>query len=82
MTRSQNLASLRLLLMSYNKELQTRQVVSGNKSNTVGFSNIISDLVDSSAHAVSNPHETISSEDIPSKIQACNRVLKRRRKDR
>ena len=56
MTRSQNLASLSLLLKDHKKELKTRQVVSGNESNTVGLSNIMSDLTESLANAVENPH--------------------------
>ena len=45
MTRSQNLASLRLLLKDHKKELKTRQVVSGCDSNTVGLSNIIANAI-------------------------------------
>ena len=82
MTRSQNLASLSLLLKDHKKELKTRQVVSGNESNTVGLSNIMSDLTESLANAVENPHEVISSEDLLAKIHSCNRDLERRRKDR
>jgi hypothetical protein len=80
-TRSQNLASLRLLLKDHKKELKTRQVVSGNESNTVGLSNIMSDLVESLANAIENPGEVISSEDLLSKIHECNLVLEKRRKD-
>ena len=82
MTRSQNLASLSLLLKDHKKELKTRQVVSGNQSNTVGLSNIMSDLTESLANAVETPHEVISSEDLLAKIHSCNRDLERRRKDR
>ena len=82
MTRGQNLASLRLLLKDHKKELKTRQVVSGNESNTVGLSNIMSDLVESLANAVENPSEVISTEDLLSKIHDCNLELERRRKER
>jgi hypothetical protein len=56
-TNSQNLASLRLLLKDHKKSLKTRQVVSGCDSNTVGLSNIMSDLVESLANAVDDPCE-------------------------
>ena len=82
MTRSQNLASLRLLLKDHKKELKTRQVVSGNESNTVGLSNIMSDLVESIANAVENSNETISTEDLLSKIVECNKALEKRRAER
>ena len=82
MTRSQNLASLRLLLKDHKRELKTRQVVSGCDSNTVGLFNIMSDLTESLANGVSNPHEVIGSEDLLSKIHDCNKDLLRRRKDR
>ena len=81
-TRSQNLASLRLLLKDHKKELKTRQVVSGCDSNTVGLSNIMSDLVESIANAVENSNETISTEDMLSKIADCNRALEKRRLER
>jgi molybdopterin converting factor small subunit len=82
MTRSQNLASLRLLLKDRKKQLKTRQVVSGCDSNTVGLSNIMSDLIESIANAIENPHETISTEDMLSKITECNRELEKRRLER
>ena len=74
-TTSQNLASLRLLLKDHMKELKTRQVVTGNESNTVGLSNIMSDLVESLANAIENPGEVIRSEDLLAKIQICNEGL-------
>ena len=82
MTRSQNLASLRLLLKDHKKELKTRQVVSGCDSNTVGLSNIMSDLVESIANAIEESHETISTEDMLSKIAECNRALEKWRIER
>ena len=80
-TRSQNLAALRLLLKDHKKELKTRQVVSGNESNTVGLSNIMSDLVESLTNVIADPCEVISSEDLLSKIHDCNWALEKRRKD-
>jgi len=41
-----------------------RPVVSGCNSNTVGISNILSDIVESICNSVENPYEVISSEDM------------------
>ena len=54
----------------------------GCDSNTVGLSNIVSELLESIANAVENPKEVISTEDLLSKIHACNQELQEIRKQR
>ena len=81
MTKSKNTASLFLLLKDHKAVLDSRGVVSANNSNTVGLSNIMSEIIDAVANAVPNPTEVISSEDMLSKITACNMELERRRED-
>ena len=42
----------------------------------------MSDLVESLANAVANPHKVISSEDLLAEIHACNRAMERVRRER
>ena len=84
-TKSKNVASLFLLLKDHKAVLDSRGVVSANKSNTVGLSNILSEILESVANAVHSPTEVISSEDMLSKIHQCNmdlQALKRARKEK
>ena len=83
-TKSKNVASLFLQLKDHKAVLNSRGVVSANKSNTVGISNILSEILESVANAVTNPTEVLSSEDMLSRIHQCNmelQALKKRRED-
>ena len=62
-TRSKTLASLFLQLKDHKEVLDMRAVVPACDSYTVGLSNILSELVESVANAVSAPCEVNSSED-------------------
>ena len=53
------------MFKDHKKEDGWRPVVSGCNSNTLGLSNILSDLVESVCGAVSEPFEVISSDDTP-----------------
>ena len=50
-----------------------RPVVSGCNSNTLGLSNLLSDVVEPICTAVVNPYEVISSKDLLSRIEVLNK---------
>ena len=52
-------------------------VVSGCNSNTVGISNIVSDVVESICNSIENPYEVISSEDMLYRINKFNREIEK-----
>ena len=79
MTTSKNTASLFLLLKDHKAVLDSRGVVSACNSNTVGLSNIMSEIIESVANAVKNPTEVISSEDMLARIAQCNKELQCKR---
>ena len=61
------------LFKDHKKEPGWRPVVSGCNSNTVGISNILSDVIESICNAIEKPYEVISSEDMLHRIHECNR---------
>ena len=63
-THSETSAPMYYLYKDHKKEPGWRPVVSGCNSNTVGISNILSDVIESVCNAIDNPYEVISSEDI------------------
>ena len=63
------------LLKDHKKEESWRPVVSGCTSNTLGLSNLLSDIVESVANAVEDPYEVISSEDLLSRVENFNQKL-------
>ena len=56
-----------------------RPVVSGCSSNTLGMSNLLSEIVESLCSAVENPYEVISSTDMLSRIEQFNREIMKKR---
>ena len=52
-----------------------RPVVSGCTSNTLGLSNMLSDVVESLCQSVREPFEIISSEDLLARIEGFNREI-------
>ena len=80
MTRSKNTASLFLQLKDHKAELDSRGIVSACNSNTVGLSNILSEILESVANGVENPTEVISSEDMLSRIHQCNMEIKEKKR--
>jgi hypothetical protein len=81
-TRSNNVANMYLLLKDRKKKLASRPVVSGCDSNTAGLSNMVSELLESVANSFTNPYEVISSKDMLSRVQDCNRALTRMRQEK
>ena len=55
----------------------TSAVVSGCKSNTLGLSNILSDMVESVCHSMEEPFEVISSEDMLARIVGFNKEVEK-----
>ena len=53
----------------------------GNTSNTWGFSNSVSDLLESAANSQPNPYESISSEDMLAKSKKGNEMIRGWRKE-
>ena len=66
----------------HKKEGGWRPVVSGCNSNTLGLSNLLSDLVESVCGAVSDPYEVISSDDMLSRIETFNMKVEKEKLER
>ena len=71
-----------LQLKDHKAILDTRAIVFACDSYTVGFSNILSELIESVANAVAQPCEVVSSEDMFARITSCNKDLEALRKQR
>ena len=65
------------LFKDHKAEPGWRPVVSGCNSNTVGLSNILSDIIESVCSSIESPYEVISSEDLLSRIETFNRKLRK-----
>ena len=76
-THSETLAPMYYLFKDHKAEPGWRPVVSGCNSNTVGLSNILSDIIESVCSSIESPYEVISSEDLLSRIETFNRKLKK-----
>ena len=61
-SRSQNIAKMRLLLKDHKVKLCTRPVVSGCDSHKLSLSNMVSDLLEAVCNSVEDPSEVISAE--------------------
>ena len=66
---SETSAPMYYMYKDHKKEGGWRPVVSGCNSNTLGLSNLLSDLVESLCGAVSDPYEVISSDDMLARLQ-------------
>ena len=64
---SESSAPKYFLFKDHKKKESWRPVVSGCSSNTLGLSNLLSDIVESVCGSISNPYEVISSEDLLSR---------------
>ena len=70
---SEQLASLYLMYKDHKKEKgSTRPVVTGCNSNTKGFSNSVSDLLESVNKAKEEAYEVVSGEDMLAKVEMYN----------
>ena len=64
MVSSEKLADLYIMYKDHKEGRKSRPVVTGCNSNTRGFSNSVSDLLESVNKANEDPYECISSEDM------------------
>ena len=76
-THSNNIADMYLLYKDHKLTEDTRPVVTGCNSNTVGLSNMVSEFLESVANSVSEPYEAISSEDMLAQIVKINGDLQK-----
>jgi len=74
-------ASKYFMFKDHKKDGGYRPVVSGCKSNTLGLSNMLSDVIESLCLSVEEPFEIVSSEDLLAEIEIFNRELKRKLED-
>ena len=70
---SEQLADMYLMYKDHKLGHKTRPVVTGCNSNTRGFSNSVSDLLESVNKANQTPYEVISTEDKLARIEAYNK---------
>ena len=75
-THSETSAPMYFMYKDHKKEGGWRPVVSGCNSNTLGLSNLLSDMVESVCGSVRDPYEVISSEDMLSRIESFNDHVK------
>ena len=68
------------MFKDHKKEEAWRPVVSGCSSNTLGLSNLLSEVIESLCAAVENPFEVISSEDMLYRIEELNSEIRKERK--
>ena len=68
-THDQALAVMTLLLKDHKDGNKTRQVVSGNSSNTIGLSITVSMFLEAVSSSIEHPYEVNSSEDLISRFK-------------
>ena len=71
-THDQALAVMTLVLKDHKDGNKTRQIVSGNSSNTVGLSITVSTFLEAVASSIEHPYEVNSSEDLISRLEEVN----------
>ena len=69
----QALAVMTLVLKDHKDGNKTRQIVSGNSSNTVGLSIAVSTFLEAIASSIEHPYEINSSEDLISRLEDVNK---------
>ena len=79
---SENAAPMYFMYKDHKVEGGYRPVVGGCNSDSLGLSNILSEAVESVANSIEHPFEVISSEDMLSRIYACNQKLESSQKER
>ena len=75
-TNSETEAPKYYLFKDHKEKENWRPVVSGCNSNTLGLSNLLSDMVESICCSIHNPYEVISSEDLLARIEEFNIKVK------
>ena len=81
-TTSENTAPKYYLYKDHKKVESWRPVVSGCSSNTLGLSNLLSEMIESVAKAVNDPFEVISSEDLLSRVEKFNGLVEQTKKEK
>ena len=71
-SNSNNTANLYFMFKDHKKEVKFRDVASGSTSNTLGLSNVISELVEAISASASENYEVISGEDMIANIEKVN----------
>ena len=80
-TRSENMASMYVMYKDHKEDGSSRPVVTGHSSNTRGFSNSVSDFLESVADSVTEPYEVVSSEDMLSRAMKYNQEVRKIRRE-
>ena len=80
LTTSELSAPMYYMFKDHKAEGGWRPVVSGCSSNTLGLSNLVSEMIESVCSAVINPYEVISSTDMLSRIESFNKWLNEEQK--
>ena len=75
-TESELATNKYLIFKDHKKEGGYRPMVSGCTSNTLGLSNMLSDIVESLCLSVKEPFEIISAEDLLARVDSFNREIK------
>ena len=76
----QSMAIMTLLLKDHKDGDKTRSVVTGNTSNSVGMSIIVSMFLEAVAASIDDPYEVNSSEDLIATIEEVNEIWRQRMK--
>ena len=81
-THSDNTGDLYMMHKDHKeKDGEVRPTATGNTSNTWGFSNSVSDLLESAANSEPDPYELISSEDMLARSKVGNEKIKKWREE-
>ena len=74
-THSENLANLYLMFKDHKEGTKTRPTATGHSSNSLGLSNSVAEILESIANAEPRRYNTISSEDMLSRIHGYNKKI-------
>ena len=77
-THSENVANLYLMHKDHKPGIKTRPTATGHSSNSLGLSNSVAEVLESIANSEANRYNTISSEDMLSRMHAYNKKIETR----
>ena len=72
-THSETSAPMYYMYKDHKKEGGWRPVMAGCNSNTLGLSNLLSDMIEAVCGSIINPYEVISSDDMLSRVESFNK---------
>ena len=78
-THSENLANLYLMYKDHKPGDKTRPTATGHSSNSLGLSNAVAEVLEAVACSLENRYNTISSEDMLSRIHGFNKKIKNKK---